>query len=222
MTIGVVTGLEAEARIARRWAVPVAVGGGTPAGAEAAALRLASQAPGPPVLRPQVLGLVSFGLAGGLDPALRPGDLLIPATILDAGQTWSTDPALNTMLGGCTGHVLRGGGTILATPAQKHAARQAGAHAVDLESAAVARVATRLGLPFAALRAICDDATRALPRAALIALDNTGRIGFLRIAAAILARPSDIPALIALGRDAARARTALIRRVADTHPRSTS
>ena len=38
---------------------------------------------------------------------------------------------------------------------------KAGADAVDLESAAVARVAERMGLPFAVLRAVCDTADRA-------------------------------------------------------------
>ncbi len=200
---GIVVGLEAEARLARRWGLPVTVGGGGSAGAATSAAALA----------PQVLALVSFGLAGGLDPALRPGDLIVPSTIVDGDETWSTDPALNAALGGCTGHVLRGGGAVLATVAAKQAARAGGAHAVDLESAAVARAATRHGLPFAALRAVCDAAGHALPHAALVALDGAGRIGILRVAAAVLAHPFELPALIALGRDAARARRALQGRI---------
>jgi len=118
------------------------------------------------------------------------------------------------MLSGPTPGALFGDGAILATSAAKAALHaRTGAAAVDLESAAVARAAARHGLPFAVLRAVCDPAGRDLPRAALIALDSQGRIGTLRIAAAILSRPGDIPALIALGRDAARARHALVTRV---------
>ncbi len=205
--IGIVVGLEAEAKLARRWGVPVAIGGGTAAGATRAADRLA----------PTVRALVSFGLAGGLDPALRPGALLVPIRVIDGPDSWDADPTLVRALGGGTGHVLLGGGTVLATVDQKRAARAAtGADAVDLESAAVARAAARHGLPFAALRAVCDGAGRALPRAALVALDPSGRVGPWRVVAAALSRPGEIPALLALARDAAEARHALVGRIGAT------
>ena len=202
--LGVVVGLAAEARIAARLGIRVAVGGGTAAGAARAAEALV----------PNVSALISFGLAGGLDPALPPGALLVPSLVLADGEQWATDPALCTRLCGPTPGALFGDGAILATAAAKAAMHaRTGAAAVDLESAAVARAAARHGLPFAVLRAVCDPAMRDLPRAALIALDGQGRIGALRVAAAILARPGQIPALIALGRDAARARRALVTRV---------
>ena len=199
-------GLEAEARLARRWGHPVAVGGGDAAGATRAAETLA----------PTVQALISFGLAGGLDPSLPPGTILVPTRVTDGPETWSTDPALNAALGGPTPHTLQGGGTILATAAAKRAAFARGAHAVDLESAAVARAAARHGLPFAALRAICDAAAADLPYAALVALDARGRIAGLRVAIAALARPGQLPALIALARAAAAARRALLARIAAT------
>ena len=103
-----------------------------------------------------------------------------------------------------------GGGGVLATAAEKAALRRAtGADAVDLESAAAARA----GIPFAALRAICDPAARDLPHAALVALDARGRIGALHVLAAVLARPAELPALLRLAGDAARARRALLARV---------
>ena len=202
--IGIVVGLVAEAKIAGSLGARIAIGGGTAAGAASAADTLA----------PHVSALISFGLAGGLDPALPPGALLIPATVLAEDGQWETDPILTARLGGPTPGVLFGDGSILATAAAKAALHaRTGAVAVDLESAAVARIAARHGLPFAVLRAVCDPAGRDLPRAALVALDGQGRIGALRVAVAILARPGEIPGLIALGRDAARARLALITRV---------
>lgn len=203
---GAIVGLEAEARLARTWGIPVAVGGGDAAGAARAAEQLAGK----------VSGLISFGLAGGLAPGLQAGTLLVPHQVRDGAEAWETDPALMRLLGGKTGHVLLGGGEVLATVEAKRAAHQAGADAVDLESAAVARAAARHGLPFAVLRAICDTADQALPLAALVALDKAGRIGGLRIATAVLQRPWEIPALLGLARDAARARLALSGRVATT------
>ena len=205
--VGVVVGLAAEARLARLWGVPVAVGGGDAAGAARAAERLVDA----------VSGLISFGLAGGLAPGLRAGDLLVPARIVMADDVWPTDDRLCAALGGATGHTLLGGGRVLATGEEKRGARdRMTVDAVDLESAAVARVAARRGMPFAVLRAVCDEAGRALPAAALVALDGAGRIGGLRVLGAVLRRPWEVPALIALGRDAARARAALLGRVRAT------
>jgi len=203
--VGIIVGLAAEARIARPLGTRIGTGGGTAQGAAQAADALA----------PHVSALISFGLAGGLDPALPPGALLIPALILAEGESWPADPALMALLGGPTGGPLFGDGAILSTAAAKAALfARTGAAAVDLESAAVARTAARHGLPFAALRAVCDPAGRDLPPAALIALDPQGRIGALRIAASLLAHPGQIPALLALARDAAQARRALVTRVA--------
>jgi len=203
--IGVVTGLAAEARIARGLGCPVEVGGGSEGGATQAARRLIAQG---------ISGLVSFGLAGGLDPALAPGAVLVPRAVVLGGERWDADPALSARLGGGTGHLLAGGDGVLATVEAKASMRQATeADAVDLESAAVAHAAARAGVPFAALRAVCDPAERDLPRAALVALDARGRIGGLRVLAAALARPGELPVLVRLAGDAARARRALRGRV---------
>lgn len=206
-SIGVVVGLEAEARLARAWGIPVVVGGGTSTGAATAAA----------ILVHSVQALVSFGLAGGLDPALQPGTILVPSCVSSSdGTRWSTNADLNKLLGGCTGHTLLGDGPILATIQAKRDARSRGFHAVDLESAAVAAAAQRHGLPFAVLRAVCDPADRPLPRAALVALDAQGRIGSLRVLTAALSNPAELPALIALALDANRARRALRQRVGGT------
>ena len=203
--IGVVVGLEAEARLARRLGVPVEIGGGHAEGALAAASRLVARG---------VSGLVSFGLAGGLDPALAPGAILVPPVVLLETDCWNADPALMAQLGGPSSGTLYGGGHIVATAAAKAALHaRTGAVAVDLESAAVAQVARRHGLPFAALRAVCDPASRDLPQAAVMALDATGQIGAWRVGSAIMARPWQIPALIRLASDAARARHMLVTRV---------
>jgi len=177
------------------------VGGGTQAGARRAVERLRVRG---------VSGLISFGLAGGLDPALAPGALIVPRTVVLGEARWDADPALIARLGGGTGHVLVGGGGVLATAAEKAALRRAtGADAIDLESAAAARS----GLPFAVLRAVCDPADRNLPHAALVALDARGGIGILRVLAATLAHPGELPALLRLAGDAARGRRALLARV---------
>jgi adenosylhomocysteine nucleosidase len=193
--------MQAEARIAARLGWPVAIGGGTAARAEAVARRLA---------REGVTDMVSVGLAGGLDPSLPPGTVIVPAGIVADGRVWPTDPGLNARLGGAGGHLLLGARTVAATADEKQALWQAtGAAAVDLESAAVARHAQR----FAALRVICDPADCDLPPAALAALGPGGAIGLLRVLASVLRRPWQVPALLRLAADAKTARGALVRRL---------
>jgi len=201
--IGVVVGLAAEARIARRLGHPVAIGGGAAAGAESAARRLVADG---------VTALLSFGLCGGLDPALQPGALLIPEAVLDGGTRYATSPTIAARFGAMTSDLVLGGAQAAATAAEKRRLRDAtGAAAIDLESGAVARVAAEAGLPFAVLRAVCDPAGQDLPPAALGALDGNGAIGFLRVLAALAGRPVELPALLVLAGQAAAARRSLVR-----------
>jgi adenosylhomocysteine nucleosidase len=208
--IGIVVGLAAEARIARRLGHPVAIGGGGAAGAETAARRLVGD---------RVAGLLSFGLCGGLDPELRPGALLIPEAVLDGTTRHAANPAVAARFGGMTPHLLLGASQVAATATEKRRLRETtGADAVDLESGAVARVAAEAGLPFAVLRAVCDPADQDLPPAALVALDSEGAIGLFRILAALAARPAQLSALLALARQATAARASLLRAVTTARP----
>ena len=203
-SLGILTGLAAEARLARPLG-HVLAGGGDAAGALASAERLVAEG---------ATALLSFGLAGGLDPALAPGAIVVPRAVLAGGRRYPCDPVLLDALGGASVETLLGGAAVAATVAQKVQLRAAsGAAAVDLESGALAEVAARHGLPFAALRAVCDPAGRDLPDLALTALDAQGRIGLRRSLASLLAQPRQVPALFALARDAAIARRALVRRV---------
>ncbi len=203
---GLVTGLAAEARVAARLGSALA-GGGLPAGAEAAAEMLVAQG---------ATALVSFGLCGGLDPALDAGTVLVPRVVTDAGAAYPTDAALSAALGGWNCAALAAAAAPVARREAKRALFAAtGAAGVDLESGAVARVAVRHALPFAVLRAACDPADLNLPPLALAALDAGGTIRPARIAASLLARPGQIGALLRLARSAAAARAALVGRVGD-------
>jgi len=196
-----VTGFAAEARVARLAGWPVAIGGGTTAGAVDAARAL---------IEAGATGLVSFGLAGGLDPALAAGTLIVAEAVIVDGRTWRTDHGLNARLGGVTGHLCLGLDRAAVSGAEKrHLRRETGAALVDMESGAIAEIATRAGVPFAVLRAVCDTAHRDLPHAALVALDGGGGLAFRRIVRSVLPRPSQIGALLGLARDAAAARGTL-------------
>ena len=208
--LGIVVGLAAEARLARGFRSPVQAGGGGAEGAREAASRLVAGG---------VDTLLSFGLAGGLAPDLPAGAVLVPRRVVTwSGETWAADLDLATVLGTPAGTILAAD-DVLATSAEKRAAWEAtGAVAADLESGAVARVAAQHGLRFAVIRAICDPADRTLPAAALTALDRHGRISPGALLRSLARRPGQIPALIALGREAALARSALLARVTAIGP----
>jgi len=205
-TLGIVVALAAEqstlAELANDGSVLIRCGGPGPTAADAAARALVDDG---------CDRLLSWGVAGGLAPALHPGDLILAdAVIDDAGRRWHCDCPLplNDVVRG----TIAGSEHALLTPAAKaERHRRDGCLAVDMESAAIAAVAERAGLPFAALRAVADPATRSIPYAALNAVDAHGRSRPLRLLGGVLRRPLELARLIPLARDFGRARRALTR-----------
>src|SRR5580698_6063247 len=110
--IGFVTGLAVEASLLRRSGFLVGVGGGMPDGAYRAADTLAGQG---------ALALVSFGLAGGLRPDVKPGAVLVPPVVAEGPRTYSCDEELMAFLGGSTGQPIMAGLKIAATAHDKAA-----------------------------------------------------------------------------------------------------
>lgn len=203
--LGIVVGMLSEARIAQRAGCAVAVGGGGPLGARRMAERLVADG---------ARMLVSFGLAAGLDPAIPAGTALLPKAVLCRDRLHPCDPDMLSALHGAGEPVdlILAGDRIIATAREKARLwQETRAAALDLESGMVAEVAEAEGVPFAVVRAVCDPAGRDLPRAAVEALNESGGINSRAMALNLLRRPSDIFGLIMLGRDAARARRALIR-----------
>jgi len=210
--IAAVTGLAAEARIARRIGWRAAAAGGDAERTRRAMAQLIADGAD---------AFVSFGICGGLDPALGPGALILPQGVSsEDGSHHRVDAALRGALAAAlagAGIAAAGGDAIGAnraadTPSRKAALhRRNGAVAVDLESHLVAAAAAAAGIPFAVLRAVADPAERALPPAALIGLDASGRPALGRILLSLAGHPGQLPALLQLARDSRRALAALRR-----------
>ncbi len=153
-----------------------------------------------------VSALMSFGMAGGLDPQLEPGNVVIPRELLSsdgaryaASQAWREQvaAAIRPLCAVTEGNLLTSSHAI-ETPADKAAAfRDTGAEAVDMESAAVAEIAAKHNLPFIAVRAIVDTAADALPRA-VVAASIAGRVRIARLIGGLILAPREIVALIRL------------------------
>ncbi|KPF79095.1 hypothetical protein IP88_02570 [alpha proteobacterium AAP81b] len=155
--------------------------------------------------------LVSIGLAGGLDPALQVGDVVVGSDVVAGNATgnWRCDPAIVVAPAARHGRVV-GVALPAATPAEKAALHAAtGALAVDMESHVVAAVAAAHGLPFAVVRVIGDTAATALPPAARVPLGKDGSVRLASVLAALARHPGQLPALLRLAGETRRAMAAL-------------
>lgn len=201
------TGLEVEAKIARRAGLHAVVG----AGDYRRTVKVVEEAAAAAEC------LVSFGIAGALKPGLRSGDIILSTEVVDEDRRWLTSdsirPRIGTLaeeIGAFEGPVL-GAQLPVATKRDKRAAWKAtGAVAVDLESVVVARAAAALGIPFVVLRAIADPAVRELPPAALVPLADDGTPALRQVLASVLARPRQLPTLLTVAREARQALQALV------------
>jgi hypothetical protein len=60
------------------------------------------------------------------------------------------------------------------------------------------------------LRAIADPASRELPPAALVPLDDDGKPALARVLASVMRRPQQLPTLLGVAREARQALAALV------------
>lgn len=227
-SIGVVVALAAEAQalVRRRYllgvveqaapGVRVLVCGMGPRAAADAAATLAQGG---------ASALAIFGVAGALDPALAPGALLTPAEVLDEqGLRYASDAAWRARLGARLGAVMDERPLLtvelplLTAQDKRQALQRWGAAAVDMESAAVARIARARKLPFLVLRAVADAAADGIPEPLAAAIDRYGRPRPRAIAAALLRHPGLIPRLPHLASTMNRASAALRRAVQAAGP----
>lgn len=161
-------------------------------------------------------GIISFGVAGGLDEKLRPGNWVVASAVAEAQASRPTDAAwsqklLHAVAGAYHAPVL-GVDTPVADPAKKRELRRfTGAAAVDMESHIVARLAAAHGLAFTALRVIVDPAHRAIPRAALKGMGAGPRADGAAVVRDLFARPSQLALLLRISLDAYIARAAMQR-----------
>jgi adenosylhomocysteine nucleosidase len=153
-----------------------------------------------------VSALMTFGMAGGLDPTLEAGSVVLPRELIsEAGTRWLASrswrervaAAVSPLRAVTEGNLLTSVRAI-DTPAGKTAAfRATGAAAVDMESAAVAEIAGKHNLPFIAVRVIVDTAADKLPRAVVNA-SRAGKVHIGRLVAGLVVAPGEIVALIRL------------------------
>ena len=154
-----------------------------------------------------VNALLSWGLAGALDPGLDAGTLILPDRVIGAdGTGYTVDPSWHRRLQDCFCPVLpcivgilADSPEILKNVAEKHTLqKKRKAIAVDMESAAIAAVARQANIPFAAVRIILDAADVAIPISARKAIDIDGSLQFFGLIRSLLRRPYEVAGLVRL------------------------
>ena len=202
----VVVGMAFEARIAAGLGVRVICGGD---GRNLAATLSRAMAAG-------CGGLISFGVAGGLAPELKPGACVIGSSILDNDEERPTDARWAQRLMRIIPDAVHGPIAGVRAPVAHSAAkaemhRETGAIAVDMESHVVARVAAEHDVPFAAMRVVVDPVERTIPRSALAGTCPDGTIDPLAVVGRADPARGRGQGLVRMSLDARTARATLVR-----------
>jgi hopanoid-associated phosphorylase len=190
-------GMRREARLVERPGVRAAVGGGR-------ADRLEQR------LRQALAGaraVISIGIGGGLDPALKVGDVVIGAEVSQPGLRWRTDADWRARLAerlprAMIGAIHGSDEMVLAASDKARLHAETGAVLTDMESHVAARVAAEFGLPFAVLRVVSDAAGASLPPAVRQGLTEDGGMNLSGVLWALARGPGQLTGLMRAGRDA--------------------
>jgi hopanoid-associated phosphorylase len=200
--LGILCGIEAEAVIARRVdGALVACAGARPQKARWLAREL---------IKKGATRLMSFGIAGGLEPGLPIGSLVVGSQVSSTDGTWSCDDdwinkLSHTLPEGHCGGVW--GSEILIPTATEKSALYHKSHCliVDMESHAAAQIAVEAKMPFVVLRAVCDTSDMDVPPIVMAAIKEDGSINYAKAIGHILRHPSQIAGLLHVGRGSGKA-----------------
>ena len=146
--------------------------------------------------------VVAAGFAGSLSPRFRVGDVIYCSEVLDGALVCWPVPVRAP---GLPAARLITVSRLVSDVAEKlSVAEMSDATAVDMESAAVARLCHERGIPFTCVRAISDAFDTALsPKVVGVLAD--GRVSPWRLAKTLATSPSLIREMVRLGRDTKRA-----------------
>jgi adenosylhomocysteine nucleosidase len=147
--------------------------------------------------------VLSVGWAGALDRGMNAGECYVASDVIDArtGERFALANGVGKISVVTTAHV--------ADEAEKRRLRESyGAALVDMEAAAVARLAQMRGLPMHCFKAVSDDADAQLPDLNPFISDR-GQLRLLPFLAHVAVRPRFWVPLARLGRNSAKAADAL-------------
>jgi hopanoid-associated phosphorylase len=190
--LGILCGIEAEAKVANGVAnADVACAAARPQKARWMARELVKRG---------AKRLMSFGIAGGLEPGLPIGAMVIGAQVAASDGTWECDKAWSAELvqkfpqahvGG-----VWGSEKLIASAREKRALyEKSRCLIVDMESQCAGQIAAEAGLPLSVLRVVCDSADMDVPPVVMAAIGEDGKIHIGRTLWHLLRHPLQVPDL---------------------------
>jgi len=162
-----------------------------------------------------VAALGASGVSGGLDPDLEPGDLVLADSVIQESgntckQVWERNSRfveiayaalIDRGIPTYRGTIITAHKPVLSARNKQALFTKTNALAVDMESAAVATVANNAGLPFFALRTVCDVATRTVPIRIFDCLNQAGKVRLFHLFRMLLLKPALVSDLLRTKRD---------------------
>jgi len=156
--------------------------------------------------RTEIRALVSTGFCGGLDPGLAVGDVVIGDNVLDGSSGQQYRAAIPAGPAAAKIGLILSMDRVAVTVEEKAALqRSTGACCIEMEAAAVARLASELNVPFYCIRVVSDSATCDLGLDFNAFRDGEGRFSVTRIAVAAIRRPQYLRPLLELDRNCRKA-----------------
>jgi adenosylhomocysteine nucleosidase len=149
--------------------------------------------------------LISFGIAGAVEPDLQIGDVVVAGNsyLMEKGLPGNLHPlaSLSEAAWSAAAHALQGEGadlnrgTVLTTRGSQVALKKAGEmpHPVlDMETSGIAQAATKAGIPLLSLRAISDGPRAPLPLDIAAAMDEDYQFRIGRMVKLVIHHPGII------------------------------
>ena len=201
--IGIVCGTRREATVlaelGHRHLISIALSAAKPDQAEQRARDL---------IEAGATSLLSAGVAGGLSPNLKTGDLIFANRIVYEETEWTADTPPHQQSDAwirndktvSVGTIIGADEAIGSADQKQELWQRFGALGVDMESHRVALVAQQAGIPLRVLRVIVDDATQTLPRCALNGISPQGREVIGPVLLGLMQRPFELPGLLSLAK----------------------
>lgn len=145
--------------------------------------------------------IISFGLAGALDPGLKSGSIIISTQVLTPSyKKISCNPSLGIKIfnlkksksGVYFRPIVGSNYPITSATEKKKIFKNSKAAAVDMETHIAAQIAQKQRVPFLAIRSICDTANQNLPDFVATIIKNQKKLNILQVLRLIVSRPSEL------------------------------
>jgi nicotinate-nucleotide adenylyltransferase len=146
--------------------------------------------------------VILVGIAGGLEPELESGRIVVVDEVVDQRGRITTPPAADRIdvPGSRRGRVTTTGRVVASSEAKEALGRSTGACIVDLESVHFAELAESRGWDWGIVRVVADSMEEAVPAALDRFVDHLGRTRLFVVAAELFRQPALLKKLRLLSR----------------------